>query len=187
MSRFLGIFSVVLVVLLAMAFAAANAGHRVTLSLGILTLYRVPVTLVAFGGLLVGMLVMFATGIYTDLKVRKILRERLAEESRQEQVWIDRNQRDLFAQEEDAAPAGIPMDTPQPAEPIPGETIQPDPLNRHPGEAPEAAGPEVEAAREESVPAREEAGAPVAEEADSPVPEEVDGPETSEEEDSTRP
>jgi len=108
MTRFLGIASVLLVVLLAMAFAAVNAGQRVTLSLGILTLYRVPVTLVAFGGLFVGMLVMFSTGIYTDLKVRKILKDRLAEESRKEQGWIDRNQQDLFAQprDEPAASAG---------------------------------------------------------------------------------
>lgn len=105
MTRFLGIASVLLVVLLAMAFAAVNAGQRVTLSLGILTLYRVPVTLVAFGGLFVGMLVMFSTGIYTDLKVRKILKDRLAEESRKEQGWIDRNQQDLFAQPRDG-PAG---------------------------------------------------------------------------------
>ena len=98
MTRILGILSVVGVLLLAMGFAAANAGHRVTLSLGILTFYRVPITLVAFSGLLLGMLVMFATGIYSDLKVRRILRERLAEESRQETDWIDRNQRDLFAE-----------------------------------------------------------------------------------------
>lgn len=86
----------VLVLLVAMGFAAANAGHRVVLSLGFVTFYNVPVTLVAFSGLFVGMVVMFGTGIHTDLKVRKILRDRLAEESRQEQTWIDRNQRDLF-------------------------------------------------------------------------------------------
>jgi uncharacterized integral membrane protein len=96
MSRFLGILAVVVVLLLAMTFAAANAGHRVTLDLGILLLHRVPVSVVAFSGMFVGMLVMFATGIHTDLKVRKILRERLVDESRQEQTWIDRNQQDLF-------------------------------------------------------------------------------------------
>ena len=146
MTRLLGILSVLLVVLLAMAFAAGNAGQQVTLHLGIVTLYRVPVTLVAFGGLLAGMLVMFSTGIYTDLKVRKILRDRLAEESRNEQGWIDRNQRDLFAETDEAGggdvqahgaggeeveasgagegremiPAVAAMDTPQPAEPVTG-------------------------------------------------------------------
>jgi uncharacterized integral membrane protein len=100
MSRLVGILSVFLVLVLAMAFAAANAGHRVTLSLGFITLYQVPVTLVAFSGLFVGMMVMFATGIRTDLKVRRVLRERLAEETRQERTWIDRNQQDLFAVED---------------------------------------------------------------------------------------
>jgi uncharacterized integral membrane protein len=97
MSRFLGIVSILAVALLAMAFAAANAGNRVTLELGIFTLFRVPVTLVAVSGLLAGMLVMFATGVYSDLKVRHILRERLAQEAQEEQRWIDGNQRDLFA------------------------------------------------------------------------------------------
>ena len=104
MSRFLGILSVLAVVVLAMGFAAANAGHLVTLHLGLFTLYRVPVTLVAFSGLLVGMLVMFATGVHSDLKVRRILRERLAEEAQQEQQWIDRNQQDLFGGEEEPLP-----------------------------------------------------------------------------------
>jgi len=96
MNRLLGVMAIVAVVLLAMGFAAGNAGNRVTLELGLFTLYRIPVTLVAFGGLFVGMVVMFATGIHSDLKVRRILRERLVEESRQEQGWIDRDQRDLF-------------------------------------------------------------------------------------------
>jgi len=102
MSRFVGVLSVFLVLLLAMGFAVANAGHRVTLDLGLFTLYRVPVTLVAFSGLFVGMLVMFATGIHSDLKVRRILREKLVEDARREQDWIDRNQQDLFS--EDAKP-----------------------------------------------------------------------------------
>jgi len=101
MSRFLGILSVLAVVLLAMGFAAANAGHRVTLDLGLFTLYRVPVTLIAFAGLMAGMVVMFATQISTDLKVRQILRERLADEAEKEQRWIDKNQQDLFAGERD--------------------------------------------------------------------------------------
>ncbi len=100
MSRVLGIGAVIVVVLLAMGFAGANAGSRVTLDLGIATFYRVPVTLVAFGGLFVGMVVMFIAGIHTDLKVRRILRDRLAQESQEEQSRIDRNQRDLFADQE---------------------------------------------------------------------------------------
>jgi uncharacterized integral membrane protein len=111
MSRLKGIVSVLVVLLLllllAAGFAAANAGHRVTLELGIVTLYQLPVTLVALSGLFVGMLVMFATGIHADLKVRQILRERLSEESQQEQDSIDRNQRDLFS-EGKAEAAGPP-------------------------------------------------------------------------------
>jgi len=113
MSRVVWVLSVLLVLLLAMGFAAANGGHRVTLSLGLFTLYQVPVTFVAFSGLFVGMLVMFATGIHSDLKVRRVLRERLAEDARREQSWIDRNQQDLFSEnagvdpegDEDSAPA----------------------------------------------------------------------------------
>ena len=100
MNRFLTVLTVLAVVLLAMGFAAANAGHRTTLVLGFLHFYRVPVTLGAFGGGFVGMVLMFITGIHSDLKVRRILRERLAEESHQEQVWIDRNQQDLFSEPE---------------------------------------------------------------------------------------
>jgi len=96
MNRFMSIMAIVVVVLLAMGFAAANAGNRVTLDLGLFTLYRIPVTLVAFGGLFVGMVLMFITGVHSDLKVRRILRERLAEEFREEQGWVDRDQGDLF-------------------------------------------------------------------------------------------
>jgi uncharacterized integral membrane protein len=99
MTRITGFAFVLLVVLLAAAFAAGNADHRATLNLGLLTLYRVPVTLVAFSGLMMGMLVMFAAGVHSDLRVRKILRERLAQEAKEEQKWIDRNQQDLFAQD----------------------------------------------------------------------------------------
>jgi len=106
MSRLFGALTVLLVLLLAAGFAGANAGHRVTLSLGFFTLHRVPVTLVAFSGLFVGLLVMFATGIHSDLKVRRILRERLAEESRREQIWTDLNQQDLFADK-----AGVSSDS----------------------------------------------------------------------------
>jgi hypothetical protein len=57
-SKLLGAAGVVAVLVLAMTFAALNGDQRVTLDLGWVTLYRVPVTLVAFGGLFFGMLVM---------------------------------------------------------------------------------------------------------------------------------
>jgi uncharacterized integral membrane protein len=122
-SRLLGGLAVIVVVLLATAFAAANSGHRVTLELGLFTLYRAPVTLVAFSGLFMGMLIMFAAGIHSDLKVRRILRERLAEETREAKEWIDRNQQDLFAQDPDpdSAAPGAPARGPEtPLEVEPG-------------------------------------------------------------------
>ena len=87
-----------LVLLLSVAFAALNGGQRVTLRLGFATLYQVPLSVIAFGALVLGMVVMLISGIHSDLKVRRILRERLAEEDREERAraYIDRNQKDLF-------------------------------------------------------------------------------------------
>ena len=97
MSRFAGAAGVLVVLALAMAFAALNGGQRVTLRFGVATLYRVPITAVAFGALILGMVMILVAGIHSDLKVRRILRERLAEEDREEKARIvDRNQRDLF-------------------------------------------------------------------------------------------
>lgn len=96
MTRFAGAAGVLVVLVLSMAFAALNGGQRVTLRLGISTFYRVPLTGIAFGALILGMLVMLVAGIHSDLKVRRILRERLAEENRQERARIDHSQRDLF-------------------------------------------------------------------------------------------
>ena len=81
-----------------MAFAVLNGGQRVTLRLGLATFYRVPLTAIAFGALIMGMLVMLFAGVHSDLKVRRILRERLAEEDREERarILVDRSQRDLF-------------------------------------------------------------------------------------------
>jgi len=137
MSRWAGVVFVLVVVFLAMTFAAANGGNRATLSLGLFTLYRIPVTLVAFSGLLVGMLVMFATGIHSDLKVRKILRDRLAKETLEEQGWIDRNQRDLFAQDSDELPGSSPERSrpvlePRSAEPEPVLPTDPAPPSSPP-------------------------------------------------------
>jgi uncharacterized integral membrane protein len=89
---------VLVVLLLSIGFAALNGTQRVTLRLGFVTLYQVPLTLVAFGALVLGMLLMFVSSIQSDLKVRRILRERLAQEDREERAraQVDRNQKDLF-------------------------------------------------------------------------------------------
>jgi len=82
---------------LALGFASVNSSQRVTLRLGFITLYGVPLTAVAFGSLLVGMLVMLVAGIRTDLKVRRILRDRLEAEDREERSrFVDGDQQELF-------------------------------------------------------------------------------------------
>jgi uncharacterized integral membrane protein len=103
MSRVAAVLGVVLVLVLSMGFAALNGGQRVTLRLGVVTLYQVPLTVVAFATLVLGMLVMLAAGIHSDLKVRRILRARLAEEDREERarIFVDRAQTTLFGLEEE--------------------------------------------------------------------------------------
>jgi uncharacterized integral membrane protein len=97
--RLAGAVGVLLLLVLAMAFATLNGGQRVTVRLGFATFYGVPLTLVAFTGLLLGMLIMLVAGIRSDLKVRRILRDRLVQEGRDEAPlhFVDRSQQDLFA------------------------------------------------------------------------------------------
>ena len=97
MNRFWGSFGIVVVLALSLGFASLNGGQRVTLQLGIKTLYGVPLTAVAFGGLITGMVIMLVAGVQSDLKVRRILRDRLAEEDREERTrFTDLDQRELF-------------------------------------------------------------------------------------------
>ena len=81
MKRFYGLAGLAAVVLLGVAFARGNAGREVAINLGIVTLDSVPVTFVAFGGMVVGMAVVLVAGIRADLKVRRLLRERHMQES----------------------------------------------------------------------------------------------------------
>ncbi len=97
MNRFWGALGILSVLALSLGFASLNGSQRVTLDLGIKTLYGVPLTVVAFGGLITGMVIMLVAGVQSDLKVRRILRDRLAEEDREERGrFPDRNQRELF-------------------------------------------------------------------------------------------
>lgn len=84
-----------------MGFAGMNGAQRVTLRLGVATFYRVPLPVVTFAALILGMLVMLVAGISSDLRVRRILRDRLAEEDREERarLFVDRTQTNLFEDE----------------------------------------------------------------------------------------
>lgn len=101
MSRLAGAAGVVAVLVLVMFFARWNSGELVTLDLGFRTFFRVPLTFVAFGALILGMLVMLLAGLHSDLRIRRFLRERLAEENRREPRWIDQDQVDLFNADSD--------------------------------------------------------------------------------------
>ena len=96
MIRGAGIVGVALILAVVMLFTRWNGAERVTLDLGVWVFYRVPMVYVAFGGILVGMVVMLLANVHADLRVRRFLRERLEEEGREEQQRIDRHQRDLF-------------------------------------------------------------------------------------------
>tara|TARA_B100001741_G_C16097820_1_gene389622 strand:- start:30 stop:266 length:237 start_codon:yes stop_codon:yes gene_type:complete len=71
--------------------------------LGIITLFGVPLTVVVFGAVILGMLVMLGAGVQSDLKVRRILRARLVEEDREERERaVDQSQQDLFPESDGA-------------------------------------------------------------------------------------
>ena len=101
MSRITGAAGVVAVLVLVLTFARLNGGEWVTVDLGVATFHRVPLTYVAFAGLLLGMFVMFVAGVHADLRVRRFLRERLEREHREERERVDRHQRDLFQSDPD--------------------------------------------------------------------------------------
>lgn len=98
MKRLAAVLGILLVLVLSMGFAGLNGGQRVTLRLGVATFYRVPLPVITFGALILGMVLMLAAGIVSDLRVRRILRERLVEEDREERarLFVDRSQTNLF-------------------------------------------------------------------------------------------
>ncbi len=95
MTRFIGPLGVVSVLVVSILFAVLNP-QRVTLNLGVRVLYGVPLMLVGFTGLFMGMVVMLVAGVRSDLKVRAVLRQRLEAEDREERALVDRTQQDLF-------------------------------------------------------------------------------------------
>lgn len=73
MSWGLRLAALLAVAALGAGFAKANAGRRATIDLGLVTLHDVPVTFVAFGGVVAGMAAMLAAGMAADLKTRRLL------------------------------------------------------------------------------------------------------------------
>jgi len=61
-----------------------NDFQKVSINLGFVTFYRVPITVLAVVGFVLGMLLMILVGVESDLKIRSILRERFRDESREE-------------------------------------------------------------------------------------------------------
>ena len=101
MNRLLGGIGVAALLVGSLFFASLNSGQRVTLRLGFVTIYGVPLTVIVFGSVIGGMVVMLASGIRSDLKVRRILRARLVEEDREEREnFIDQSQQELFLEGE---------------------------------------------------------------------------------------
>ncbi len=103
MKRLLGWASVAILVGASIMFASLNSSHRVTLRLGFVTLLGVPLTVVVFVAVILGMVVMLGAGVQSDLKVRRILRARLVEEDREERARaVDQSQQDLFPESDGA-------------------------------------------------------------------------------------
>ena len=102
MSRIIPAIGILLVTGLAVVLQSLNGSETVTLKLGVITLYDVPITAVAFVGLLAGMVIMLVASIHNDLRVRRILRDRLTEEDSEEKARIiDHRQHDLFGKDEE--------------------------------------------------------------------------------------
>lgn len=101
MSRYAGTAGVIVVLALSILFAAWNGNERVTLDLGFVTLYRIPLTWVVFGALTVGMAIILVAGLHADLRVRRILRDRLEREAEEERRRMDPYQKDLFGPDEE--------------------------------------------------------------------------------------
>ncbi len=102
MKRWTGFLGFGAILLVSIGFAAMNGAQRVTVRLGIATFYQVSLTVVVFGAVILGMLGVLVAGIAADLRVRRILLDRLAEEREEEheRMFVDRNQTTLFPDED---------------------------------------------------------------------------------------
>lgn len=98
MTRWAGALGLLGLLILASGFAALNGDRRVSIDFWVGTLHRVPLTFIVFGSLLLGMLLMLAVGVRSDLKVRRILRERLGGDADTGDAAHDGLQQDLFGE-----------------------------------------------------------------------------------------
>jgi len=89
MTRILGPLGAFLVLIFSGVFAILNDFQKVRVDLGFVIFERVPVTIVAIVGLILGMLLMLLVGLDSDLKVRTILHDRLREEAQEEDILSD--------------------------------------------------------------------------------------------------
>lgn len=74
MSRWVRLLDFVLLVVVALAFTAANGAERVQVDLGLITLQRVSLPVVVFASVLVGMALCILAGLRTDLRNRRRMR-----------------------------------------------------------------------------------------------------------------
>jgi uncharacterized integral membrane protein len=63
--------ALVAIAVLSGLFAYLNAGQRVTLHLGFITVYRLSISHVVLGAFLLGMVSMFLVGLRNDLRLRR--------------------------------------------------------------------------------------------------------------------
>ena len=84
--RLLGPLGAIGLLFIVVVFAIQNDFEKVRVNFGFMSFDRVRVPVLAIVGLIVGMFLMLLVGIESDLKVRAILRERLKEEAKEEDV-----------------------------------------------------------------------------------------------------
>ncbi|HEV2148324.1 MAG TPA: LapA family protein [Longimicrobiaceae bacterium] len=71
-----GWFGIAALALLAAGFAYLNQSETAAVHLGLVSIYRAPVSILLLGAFLLGMIAMFLLGLRQDLRVRRMLRER---------------------------------------------------------------------------------------------------------------
>ena len=95
MLKFLGPLGALGLLTLVVFVSVLNDFQKVSINLGFVTFYRVPITVLAVVGFVLGMLLMILVGVESDLKIRSILRERFRDESREEDESVKKKSGEL--------------------------------------------------------------------------------------------